>query len=267
MKATKQEPTSSRKRALALALLSVVWLISAFATTVHADNVMKPTDTRALKHLTAGDLYYRRLHDFEKAIEEYKAGALREDAPVFSYNLGQCYRMLGRYKDAIWHYERFLERGKPRGEYEALVQKFIAEMKDELERASMKQPASSSPDRSTPLSVSAVPIATARNPRWYEDTFGWGMAGAGVVAVGASGLMFLSASRLNDQANSEPNQRAQGELRDSSDTRQLLGTVIGIGGAALIVTGVVKLAINGYDGTRGSSLGISSNGVTLFGRF
>jgi tetratricopeptide (TPR) repeat protein len=245
------------------------------ATSAHADELAKPSDAIALEHLTTGNLYYRRLHDFEKAIEEYKAGALREDAPVFSYNLAQCYRMLGRYKDAIWHYERFLDRGKPRGEVEVFVRKLIAEMKGELEKTAMKQPviepaphsASSSPDHSVPLPVGVAPIVVARRPQWYEDTFGWGMAGTGMVTVGASGLMFLSASRLTDQANAEPNQQAQRELRDKADTRQLLGTVIGVGGAALIVTGVVKLAINGGDQPHGLGLRVGRGGVMVFGRF
>lgn len=269
MRPTKQKTLSSRSRVLALASLSVVWLIFGISTPARADALGPPIDPRAREHLTTGNRYYRRLHDFEKAIEEYKAGALREDAPVFYYNLGQCYRMLGRYKDAIWHYERFLERGKPMGEMEASTKKFITEMKAELEKAAVKPPAASAPDPSPPLSASPVPIAVVRNrnPQWYEDAFGWGLVGAGTVAVGASGLMFWSASSFNNQANSEPNQRVQEQLRDKSDTRQLLGMVIGIGGAALAVTGVVKLTINGSDRAHGLSWGIGSGGAMVFGKF
>jgi tetratricopeptide (TPR) repeat protein len=271
MQATNQESISSRGRAFTLASLFVVWLFS--ATTAHADALAPPADAVARKHQVTGNRYYRVLRDFEKAIEEYQAGALREDAPVFSYNLGQCYRRLGRYEDAIWHYERFLDRGKPTGEIEASVEKFIAEMKDKLAKKAMTMPsaepaplpASTPPARSAPVSVGATQIVVARSPRWYEDTFGWGMTGAGAVAVGASSLMFLSASRLINQANSEPTQQAQGELHDKADTRRLLGTVIMVGGAALIMTGVLKLAIN--DRSVRTTVGIGTGSLALIGRF
>ena len=64
--------------------------------------------------------------------------------------------MLGRYKDAIWHYERFLDRGKPAGEGEASVKKVIAEMKGELEKAAMKQP---------PIERASSSAVEARSPR------------------------------------------------------------------------------------------------------
>src|SRR5262245_31421413 len=139
MKTTNQESISSRSRALALASLLVVSLIAALATTARADPLGKPNNPAAREHLATGTRFYR-VRASETAVEEYKAGAVKEDAPVFYYNLGQCYRQLGRYEDAIWHYERFLDRGKPTGNLEASVRKFIAQMKAELERAAMKQP-------------------------------------------------------------------------------------------------------------------------------
>jgi tetratricopeptide (TPR) repeat protein len=144
MKATNEGSISGRRRVLALASLFVVWLVPALAATAHADALDKPTNVVAREHLAAGNRYYH-LGEFEKAVEEYKAGSTREDAPVFSFNLGQCYRKLNRYDDAIRHYERFLDRGKPTGEVEASVRKFIAQMKAEREkaereRAAMQQP-------------------------------------------------------------------------------------------------------------------------------
>jgi tetratricopeptide (TPR) repeat protein len=262
------------ERALALASLLIVSLIAALATTARADPLGKPNNALAREHLATGNRFYR-VREFEKAVEEYKAGAVKEDAPVFYYNLGQCYRQLGRYEDAIWHYERFLDRGKPTGNLEASVRKFIAQMKAELERAAMKQPpvepapppASSPPERPGPLSAAAAPVTITRSGRWYEDAFGWGLAGTGAVAAGAAGLMFLSASRFNDRANREPNQQAQEELHDKADTRQLLGTVIAAGAGALIVTGVLKLVINDDGRPARTSVGVGRGGLTVFVRF
>lgn len=192
MKRTNQELISSRARALVFASPLVVLLFSSLATTAHADPLAKPTNVVAREYLTAGNRFYR-LREFEKAIEEYKAGAVREDAPVFYYNLGQCYRQLGRYDDAIWHYERFLERGKATGEVEASVRDFIARMKDELEKKAMKQPpvepAPPSPAVMSPSPGPALPVRpqaegpTGMSPR-RKLAIGLGASGMAAIGLG-----------------------------------------------------------------------------------
>jgi hypothetical protein len=84
------------------------------------------------------------IRSFDQAIEEYKAGVLVEAAPVFDYNLGQCFRQLGKYQEAIWHdelwhYERFITRGDPQGEVLDVVNGFLAQMKSELDKKAMPQ--------------------------------------------------------------------------------------------------------------------------------
>jgi tetratricopeptide (TPR) repeat protein len=192
MKATNQESLSSRGRVLALTSLFVVWLLSAFATPVQADALAKPTNVVAREHHTTGNRYYR-LGEFEKAIEEYKAGALREDAPVFSWNLGQCYRMLGRHEEAIWHYERFLDRGKPTGEVEAAAKKFIAQMQAEIEtKLAMKQPRvepapppAGSESLGQALPANSPPAAQQRGvPLRRKLALGVGATGVAIVGLG-----------------------------------------------------------------------------------
>lgn len=274
MSGTNRGGISSRARAFVPLLVAL--LLCSVAATAHGDALAHPTNPIAREHLTAGNRLYR-VREFEKAIEEYKAGALRESATVFHYNLGQCYRQLGRYEDALWHYERFLERGKPTGEVEKVTRSFIDQMRSELEKKAMTQP---------PVEPAPPPLATTassgqptilrneasfvaeRSPRWYEDTLGWGMAGSGAITAAVAGWMLLSGSALHDEANAEPNQRRQAELRDTADTRRLLGTVIGAGGAALMITGVVKLAIHERrQPTLGVGLGVGSSGLTLVARF
>lgn len=62
------------------------------------------------------------MREFDGAVKEYKAGALIESAAIFDYNLGQCYRQLGKYADAIWHYERCLRSGIGTQEEAASIQ-------------------------------------------------------------------------------------------------------------------------------------------------
>jgi tetratricopeptide (TPR) repeat protein len=280
MKATNQESISSRSRIFALASLLVVWLISAAATTAHADALAKPTNALAQEHLTTGNRYYR-VREFDKAVEEYKAGAIREDAPVFYYNLGQCYRQLGRYEDAIWHYERFLDRGKPTGEIEASVRKFIAQMKGELEKAAMKQPPVEpapppTPNAASPGQASQPPAQQRRGmPRQRKLAVGVGAAGAAVVGLGV--VFGLRAESLEDDADAicpmSTCDRATEAMKliDRGKTNALYANVaLGVGSVAIV--GAAVLWITGAPREhRGTAIApqVSSSftGVTASVRF
>lgn len=249
----------------------------------------KPTDRTAREHLVRGNRLYNT-RAFDEAIVEYKAGALAEPAPVFDYNLGQAYRQLGKYQDALWHYDRFLKYGQPTGELLDAVNGFMVEMRAQLANRAPAMPptgpAASIDGSSTPARAGAPSMVTPRaaterdeplgrldrtnaadSPYW----FGWSTLGAGVVAVGASGLLFLRASNLDDQANAEPDMRERNALRDQARTRNLIGAVVGIGGAVLTATGVVMLVTHSRDrgrsGTASVDIGLSGHGVVVFGRF
>jgi tetratricopeptide (TPR) repeat protein len=235
----------------------------AYPRPLHAGPPPKPTNPEALAHFNRGNKLFN-VRSFDEAVTAYKAGALVEAAPIFDYNLGQCYRQLGQYKEAIWHYERFLKRGQPEQDYLDGVTGLIAQMRSELDKAAMtQQPTEPAPE---PVPASTTPSSDAA---WYSDAMGWGLTAAGAVGLGVAGGLFLSASNLDDDANQNPIQRERDDLYDQASRRRLVGTIVGIGGAGLLVTGVIKLAITptGARSATSWNLGVSGNGVMVFGRF
>lgn len=254
MRGRKQGSISSRTRAFTLVPLLVAWLLCAFATTAHADAFAKPTNPVAREHLKVGNRLYR-IREFEKAIEEYKAGALREAATVFHYNLGQCYRQLGRYEEALWHYERFLGRGKPTGEVEQVTRKFIAQMKVELEKqATQRPPAEPTPDpgptaaQPTPQQpqgerIQAEPAGRDGMPLQRKVAIGLGVGGAAAIGLGI-GLGLRARRYEADAAETCPTaacNRADEaiELLDRSKTQALYANIAFGAGAAMIATAAV----------------------------
>jgi len=245
-----------------------------------ANPLAKPTLAEARNHLALGNKLYN-VRSFDEAVAEYKAGALIEPAPVFDYNLGQCYRLTGKYQEAIWHYERFLVRAKPEGKIFDAVNDFIAQMKSELDKKAMTQkptepaptpavaPPASQPAPPTQTAPSQHPPAVRSEEAWYSDSFGWGLAGAGAVGIAVGGGFLSSASGLRADANATTDQAEYSRLSDNASTRNLLGAVIGIGGAGLLVTGIIKLAVHSEEPSRVSQLGFgaSRTGVVVFGRF
>jgi tetratricopeptide (TPR) repeat protein len=232
--------------------------------------IARPTDPAAIAHFNRGNAHYK-VRDFAKAVEEYKAGELIQAAAIFDYNLGQCYRQLARYEDAIWHYDRFLHSGFATLQDTAAIQNWISQMRAEMEQRAKStpptEPATMQPQPPSPPPQQLPPPHVVAP--WYGDTFGWALAGSGLAIAGVGFGLDVSASGLRDDANRTPNQQEQNALRDKADSRALAGTILAIGGGALLVTGIVKLAIHDHESATPTtaSIGVSPSGVFVLGRF
>jgi tetratricopeptide (TPR) repeat protein len=71
-----------------------------------------PKNPKAKEHLEAAKRAFG-VQQYDKAVSEYMAAGLADDAPLILYNLGQTYREAKDYMKAIRQYELFLERGQP----------------------------------------------------------------------------------------------------------------------------------------------------------
>jgi tetratricopeptide (TPR) repeat protein len=263
-------------------ILAVICPRAAYA----GDPLARPMKREAREHLDKGNKLYN-IRSFDEAITEFKAGALIEPAPVFDYNLGQAYRQLGKYQDALWHYDRFMKYGEPTGELRDAVTSFMAAMRAHIANRALTMPptAAAPPERATDQATLAktrptIPESTTHT-RDVEpirpaarhdgpDWIGWSLAGSGVVALGVSGVLLYSASRLNGRANTELDARARDDLHDQASTRNTTGIVIGVGGLVLTAVGVIKLAVHPRhpaSNTAALDVGITSNGVFVLGHF
>jgi tetratricopeptide (TPR) repeat protein len=196
-----------------LTAVAVALCVVLGAPWAHADPLSKPASPEARSHLSLGNRLYG-VRSFDEAAAQYKAGAIIEPAPVFDYNLGQCFRQLGKYQEAIWHYERFLSRSDPQGELLDAVNGFIAQMKSELDKKAMTQkPTEPGPTGANatpgvpepqPAKLPARPEGHQRSEAWHKDGVGWGLTGAGVVGAAVGGALLLNGASLNRDANASP---------------------------------------------------------------
>jgi tetratricopeptide (TPR) repeat protein len=249
-------------------------LAAAVAVANAGGPLARPSSPEARAHLDRGIKLYE-VRSFAEAIVELKAGAIAESAPVFDYNLGQCYRQIGKYEDALWHYDRFLTYGHPVGELRDAVVAFIAEMKAHLANRALTMPPTEpahAVDGEEPHKAQSRPVEAAQphEARSGHDWIGWSFAGAGVASLGAAGLFFWSASSLHDQANTEPDMLKRTEVRNQGDRRALIGGIVGAAGVALIGVGAVHFLVSSPEPTpRGVAWGITigPGGVALIGDF
>lgn len=241
-------------------------IVLATASGARADDppIRKPASAAALEHLARATKLYN-VRSFAEAADEYKAGALEEPAPVFDYNLGQCYRQLGRYDDAIWHYERFVKSSPETPVRNEIVATFIAQMRAErASRARSAPPTDPAPPPfEAPPNAAATRVATAR---WYDDRAGWALVVGGVATLGGSAVLLASAAGLHEDANHTAAQRASADLRDRAESRAQVGVLLGVVGIGLGVAGGIKLWST-PDDPRAPVIALSPAGVTVLGRF
>jgi len=221
-----------------------------------------PKSATAKEHLEAAKRAYG-VQQYDKAIEEYTAAGLDDDAPLILYDLGQTYRAAKEYEKAIRQYELFLDRGKPGEKVTALIECHIATMKAELEHAAATAPPSgpaSDPSGSAPDEHSGAagvgaavppdedePIERARPSMWTgARKVAVGLAVIGVGGL-ATGIVFgAQAQGLREDAArlcpSSPcaNADEANALADRADTRSMLANV-SYGLSAAVIAGAVVL--------------------------
>jgi tetratricopeptide (TPR) repeat protein len=97
------------------------------------------------------------VHDYAKALEEYKAAYLAKPDPAFLFNMGQCYKKLGRHAEALGFYRDYLKKAPADDPYRASIEARVRELEAgdvfEAERA-----------RAQPLPVPVAPGTAPAGP-------------------------------------------------------------------------------------------------------
>lgn len=154
----------------------------------HADNVQ-----RAKELFRRAEAYYAT-GAYEPALELYLRAYQQEPLAGFQFNIGQCYRMLGRHERAILHFRRYLEQSK-RKRYAVLARQLIADSERQLavERRNARDHQQVSPSaarrprapavKHIPVSrpMRAEPGASAPSRRRLGPVYFW--TGVGVTAA------------------------------------------------------------------------------------
>ena len=90
---------------------------------VHADD---PATRAARRHFERGEKLFA-LGKFDDALEEYQTAFDAKPLPGFLYNIGQCYRNLGDYDQAIFSFKKYLKL-EPDAPNREAVERLIEEL-------------------------------------------------------------------------------------------------------------------------------------------
>jgi tetratricopeptide (TPR) repeat protein len=113
-----------------LFLLVVVCLaVAAPARTAFAND---PAERAARRHFERGEKLFA-LGRFDEALEEYQTAFDAKPLPGFLYNIGQCYRNLGDYDQAIFSFKKYLKL-EPEAENRESVERLIEDLEEQQAR-------------------------------------------------------------------------------------------------------------------------------------
>lgn len=177
-------PRAVRRSPIAL-VLAVIGLVLALAAPARADDAATKA---ARKHFGKGEKLFQ-LGKFDEALVEYEAAYEQKPLPGFLYNIAQCHRNLGNYKQAIFGYRSYLRQvpdAANREAVEALIDELDEKQRDldaEAERERRER------ERERDVRGPAPPSEPHRRPL-YKRTWFWG--GVAAVAVVAAGALVLT---------------------------------------------------------------------------
>jgi len=240
-------------------------------STPSEERLPSPASPEAKRALEAGNAAYREAQSktdpevaralYEEAIRQYRAGAVAESSVTYTFwwNLGQSYRLLGEYEEAIKFYESFLRRAPVELRmHRATALDFIEQMRSELDKAAtLAEPTGPAPapirDDSEPAPRTSrgadsvevdnpVTGSAGRGAAWYSDRVGWFLVGGGTIAALVGGGFLASGSSLYDEAANEDREGVRANLEDRAAGRVLVGAVAGGVGVAVLAAGLIKLA-------------------------
>jgi len=183
------------------------------------------------------------------SLDELKTAYALDPQPQLLFAMGQIHVQLGECPQAIVYYERFLAT-KPSADAATVTREAIETCKTNPPRAIQTRPAPvepiapAAPARPVPAPA-PLGTTTAVGPApWYTDYLGDGLVAGGVVA-GVVGIVFYRGALSDrDDADHATDYQAFSSLIDRAHTKQTTALVFGIGGAALVSAGAVRLILH-----------------------
>lgn len=232
----------------------IVLLIAGLVTTTAGAESARLREAR--EHFESGAKAYK-LGDYERAIVEYKASYDLHPAPLLLYDLGQAYRKVGRFEQALHSYQQYMADAPPTSAHLADAQAQVDELKKLIDEQHARQSAPpdgvAEPERTATMAPPQVteqrtgptvgPSASSHRRTWYSSGIGWGLSVPGLLAAAAGAALLGHAEQLRSDAAIAGSLPMQNQLLADVPTYRISGAVVIAVGAAALVGGVLAFAM------------------------
>jgi tetratricopeptide (TPR) repeat protein len=232
-------------KTLSALLLSFLLIGSAQAASKKSAQKSKEEAREKASELFSKSKAYYNIHEYQKALDGFKEAYILSQESVLLLNMGQCYRYLGQYQDAIVSYQTFLQED-PATPYASNVDALIQEMQQKLVELKAPEPVVTLPEakpEQKPESKQLPPAMLSDEPYRTPSILYGATAAAFVLGAGAGGLAVVL-SRKEDEivrngAGVPQNDLALEENQQQQKTAK--GAMIGLGVVSVVTatTGIL----------------------------
>jgi len=168
-------------------LLTLFALLAVAPRAAHADD---PATRASKRHFERGEKLFA-LGKFDEALDEYQKAFDAKPLPGFLFNIGQCYRNIGDYDQAIFSFKKYLKLD-PNAPNKDKVDKLIEELEDKKERGEgHKLIKKEEPPPPPPKEEGEEPARPAPSKPIYSKWWFWTIVG-GVAVAGGVGTYELT---------------------------------------------------------------------------
>ncbi len=154
----------------------LVVLLLCWTTVARADD---PAMRSAKRHFDRGEKLFA-LGKFDEALDEYQKAFDAKPLPGFLFNIGQCYRNLGDYDQAIFSFKKYLKL-EPDASNKDAVEKLIDQLEEKKERGEGEKLVRKKPREETEPEPEK-PTPPVEHKPFYKTWWFW--TGVAVVSVG-----------------------------------------------------------------------------------
>jgi tetratricopeptide (TPR) repeat protein len=225
-------------------LLSCLLVGSVQAAPKKSSQKSKAEESReAASELFSQSKAYYNIHEYQKALDGFKEAYVLSQEPVLLLNMGQCYRYMGQYQDAIVSYQTFLQED-PTTPYAANVGSLIQEMQQKLSELKAPEPVTL-PASKEPQPKELPPKMLSDEPYRTPSILYGATAAAFVLGAGAGGLAIVLARKEEEIKSGvgvgDPLANADALEENQQQQKSALGAMIGLGvvSVASATTGVL----------------------------
>jgi len=222
--------------------LAVLLLVGALAGTARAQHAMAPA---ARAQLERGLRAYGE-HDWNAAIEAFRAGYAIDPHPDFLFPWAQATRLSGDCTGALPLYRRALEAASA-DQDRADIEKLIARCEEEVARQRPPPepepvPAPEPPPPRVLVHPTSRAVTTRPATPWYRDRPGGALALGGAIALGGGVAFLIAAKRADDDAASTTSLDDFVAASDRADQHRMVGAIALGAGAGIAAVALLRYA-------------------------
>lgn len=224
-----------------LAMVSLAALASSFA---YAQSATQHNATRdAARQYVEDGLAAQKRGDYDTAITLYTKAYETIPHPVLLFDIAQAHRLAGHIKQADAFYNRFLATN-PTGPEAQIARDLLAEMN----ARHAQPPPAEQPHSPDPPSPSATALQVADGSRqstpWYKDKIVDVLVFGGVAATTVAAIVYGSARSDANASKAAADYDSVISLSDKARDKRLISVAFAVGGASLVVAGVVRYVLH-----------------------